>query len=52
MSPNDEWFVNGFGKEGYNYYTIIRLSDGQWIQTDGVKKGAYSGDIRIDPAPC
>jgi len=52
MSPNGEWFVNGYGKETFNYYTIIRLSDSQWVHTEGVSKGAYSGDIRIDPAPC
>jgi hypothetical protein len=52
MSPNGEWFVNGVGKGSKNYYTIYRLSDGLWVRTEGVNKGEYSGDIRIDPAPC
>ncbi|MCU0474319.1 MAG: hypothetical protein MUC93_13315 [Bacteroidales bacterium] len=52
LSPDGDLFANGFSKENKNYYTIIRLSDGQWVRTDGVNKGEYSGDVRIDPAPC
>lgn len=51
LSPNGKWFVNGFTREGKNYYNIIRLADGQWVRTEGIDKGAYEGDIRIDPAP-
>jgi len=51
LSPNGQWFVNGFSWQGKNYYTIVRLTDGQWVRTAGFNKGAYKGDIRIDPAP-
>ena len=51
LSPDGKWFVNGHSHEGKNYYTIIRLSDGKWVRSPGVDKGAYSGDLRIDPAP-
>jgi hypothetical protein len=51
LSPNGKWFVNGYGKNGYNYYNIIRLTDGEWTRSEGVNKGEYSGDVRIDSAP-
>jgi hypothetical protein len=51
LSPDGRWFVNGFGKDDKNYYTIVRIEGGQWLRTDGIYKGAYSGDVRIDPAP-
>ncbi|MCK7536709.1 MAG: hypothetical protein MZV63_39975 [Marinilabiliales bacterium] len=52
LSPDGNWFVNGYdGKDGKNYYNIIRLSDGAWVRTEGINKGEYSGDIRIDSAP-
>ncbi len=51
LSPNGEWFVNGYDKNEYNYYNIIRLSDGEWTRSEGVNKGEYSGDVRIDSAP-
>jgi len=52
LSPNGEWLVNGFSKKDKNYYTIIRLTDGHWIRTEGINKGKYQNDLRIDPAPC
>jgi len=51
LSPNGEWFVNGYGKNGYNYYNIIRLADREWTRSEGINKGEYSGDVRIDSAP-
>jgi hypothetical protein len=51
LSPNGKWFVNGYGKDGYNYYNIIRLADGAWTRSEGISKGEYSGDVRIDSAP-
>lgn len=51
LSPDGNWFVNGSGKNGKNYYNIVRLSDGEWTRTEGVDKGEYSGDVRIDSAP-
>jgi len=51
LSPNGQWFVNGFSQKDKNYYTIISLSDGRWVRTAGISKGIYKDDIRIDPAP-
>ena len=51
LSPDGQWFANGYGKGSKNYYTIYRWSDGAFVQSKGIDKGAYSGDIRIDPAP-
>ena len=51
LSPNGKWFVNGFSKGSKIYYTVLRLSDGEWARTAGINKGEYSGDVRIDPAP-
>jgi len=51
LSPDGKWFVNGYGKSGNNYYAVLRLSDGAFNRSEGIDKGAYSGDIRIDPAP-
>lgn len=51
LSPDGNWFANGYGKSGKNYYTIYRMRDGAYAMSDGISKGTYSGDIRIDPAP-
>lgn len=51
LSPDGKWFVNGHKKDSSNYYTVYRRSDGAYFRSEGVDKGAYSGDIRIDPAP-
>jgi len=51
LSPNGNWFVNGYSKDSKLYYNIVRLSDGEWTRTKGINKGKYSGDVRIDPAP-
>ncbi|MHC4742542.1 MAG: hypothetical protein ACYS8Z_11560 [Planctomycetota bacterium] len=51
LSPGGDWFVNGYGKGDKNYYAIYRRSDGAFIRSEGIDKGSYSGDIRIDPAP-
>lgn len=51
LSPDGQWFANGYGKDGKNYYTIYRWSDGEFVKSKGINKGSYSGDIRIDPAP-
>jgi len=51
LSPGGDWFVNGYGQGNKNYYAIYRRSDGAFIRSQGIDKGAYSGDIRIDPAP-
>lgn len=51
LSPDANWFANGYGKSSKNYYAFLRLSDGAFVRSEGINKGAYSGDIRIDPAP-
>jgi len=51
LSPDGNWFVNGYGKSGKNYYAVLRRSDGAFTRSEGIDKGGYSGDIRIDPAP-
>jgi len=52
LSPSGEWFVNGYGGKNKNYYAVYRRSDGAFAGSEGIDKGSYSGDIRIDPAPC
>lgn len=44
-------FVNGYKKGDENYYAVYRKTDGIFGRSKGLKKGSYSGDIRIDPAP-
>jgi len=51
LSPNGQWFVNGYKKGNKNFYAVYRRSDGAFVRSPGLDKGAYSGDIRIDPAP-
>ncbi len=51
LAPDGDWFANGYGKNGKNYYTVYRQSDGAFAKSEGIDKGEYSGDIRIDPAP-
>jgi hypothetical protein len=51
LSPDGNWFVNGYKKGAENFYSIYCLSDGSFARSEGLSKGAFSGDIRIDPAP-
>lgn len=51
LSPDGNWFVNGYRKGTEIFYTFYRRSDGTYIRSKGIDKGTYSGDIRIDPAP-
>ena len=51
LSPDGNWFVNGYKKDTKNYYAVYRRSDGAFARSEGIDKGSYSGDIRIDPAP-
>ncbi len=51
LSPNGLWFANGYKKGNKNYYVIYRRTDGIFGVSEGLDKGSYRGDIRIDPAP-
>jgi len=51
LSPDGNWFVNGYKKGSENYYTVYRLSDDQYVKSEGIYKGDFTGNIRIDPAP-
>jgi len=51
LSPGGDWFVNGYAKNNKNYYAVYRRSDGAFVRSEGIDKGSYSGDIRIDGAP-
>ena len=51
LSPDGNWFANGYKKGSENFYTVYRLSDDQYFKSEGIYKGDFSGDIRIDAAP-
>ncbi len=54
LSPDGNWFVNGYKLSKHsteNYFAVYRRSDGAFVRSEGIDKGSYSGDIRIDPAP-
>jgi len=51
LSPDGNWFANGYSQGTSNYYAVYRRSDGAFARSAGIDKGKYSGDIRIDPAP-
>ena len=56
LSPDGNWFVNGYkvqskDKGNKNYFAVLRLNDGVFARSEGIDKGAYLGNIRIDPAP-
>lgn len=51
LSPDGNWFVNGYKKGTENFYAVFRKADGAFVRSEGIDKGAYSGNIRIDPAP-
>jgi len=54
LSPDGNWFVNGYKLSKHsteNYFAVYRRSDGAFVRSEGIDKGSYSGNIRIDPAP-
>jgi len=51
LSPDGRLFVNGYKKRSKNFYVVYRRKDGMHVRSQGVNKGSFSGDIRIDPAP-
>jgi hypothetical protein len=52
LSRDGRWLVNGATTGQTMHYTIMRMSDRAVLKTEDVSRGAYSGDVRIDPAPC
>lgn len=51
LSPDGNWFANGYKQGDKNYYAVYRRSDRAFARSEGIDKGSFSGDIRIDPAP-
>jgi hypothetical protein len=52
FSSDGSYFVNGHRKGNENFYTVYRMSDGEWIRSEGLSCGGHtSGDLRIDAAP-
>jgi len=51
LSPDGNWFVNGYKQGTENFYVVFRRNDGVYVRSEGIDRGSYSGDIRIDPAP-
>ena len=52
LSPDTQWFVNGYSRGGENFYSILHRPSGNSVQTAAFSRGPYqSGELRIDPAP-
>ena len=51
LSPNAEWFVNGFKRDKENFYSVFNIKDGSYMHSEGIWRGKFSGKVRIDPAP-
>ena len=56
LSPDGKWFVNGFKVHSEengnkNFFAVYRIDDGAYARSEGIDKGSYLGNIRIDPAP-
>ena len=39
LSPDGQWFVNGYKKGDRNYYAVYRRSDGAFARSEGMDKG-------------
>ena len=52
LSPNSDWLINGYNdKAGTNFYSLMNLKTGNWVNTPSFNTGIYKKDLRIDPAP-
>ena len=52
LSPDSNWLVNGYNdKAGTNFYSLMNLKTGDWVNTPSFNTGIYKKDLRIDPAP-
>ena len=44
--------MNGYNdKAGTNFYSLMNLKTGNWVNTPSFNTGIYKKDLRIDPAP-
>jgi len=52
LSPNAEWFVNGYRIGNENFYAFLRLKDGANATSGPFDvRGWTQGDLRVDPSP-
>ena len=54
LSPDGEWFVNGYSSEDRQTitYVVMRLADGAFARSQPFDRGPYTkGNLRTDPAP-
>ena len=52
LSPNGEWFVNGYRIRNENFYAFLRLKDGANVTSQAFDvRGWTQGDLRVDPSP-
>jgi hypothetical protein len=52
LSPDGQWFVNGYRIGTQNYYSFLRLKDGASVTSQGFDvRGWTEGDLRVDPSP-
>ncbi|MCM8526910.1 MAG: hypothetical protein NE327_10360 [Lentisphaeraceae bacterium] len=51
LSPNSQWFVNGFKDGDKNVYSVFHVKSGSYLHSEGLSRGKFSGKVRIDPAP-
>ncbi len=51
LSPDGNWLANGYKDGNTNRYVIYRMSDSSYARSQGLDKGVYKDDVRIDPAP-
>ena len=54
LSPDGEWFVNGYrGEKDKNRYVFVHRPSGKWLRSAPLPIGPWQGGpLRIDPAPC
>lgn len=54
LSPDGEWFVNGYSSEDRQTitYVVMRLAEGVFARSQPFDRGPYTkGNLRTDPAP-
>jgi hypothetical protein len=52
LSPDAQWFVNGYRIGGENFYALLRLKDGASVTSQAFDvRGWTEGDLRVDPSP-